>query len=897
MNHATPNADDRLDALLDQALGLPPEERTAFARQACSDDPTLLARLQHLLDLAAHGDGFLDRSPLKSDSGHSDDDVALDASGQVIGAYRLIQRLGSGGMGEVWLAERVEGGFRQHVAIKLMRTDARADPSRFDAERDILAGLEHACIARLYDGGLHGNGQPYMVMEYVQGTDLIDYCRRRSADLDERLDLFLAVCDAVAYAHAQLVIHRDLKPANILVGDNGQVKLIDFGIARLIPGDGIGDTTATTHLSPAYASPEQLTGKRVSTATDAYALGVVLHELLTDRMLWQIDELPLGIAVQRLLDTTPQPPSRVASATGAVPARALRGDLDAIVAKALRPEPEHRYPDARALADDIRRFRAHEPVHARHGAHWYVASRFLRRNWLPIAAVSAVFLALIAGLIGIAWQARQAAIERDIAQSQNARAEAVLTYLGLMFRSAIEYRDPSESGAPTAKSVLDRSANRLLQEYRQQPQIAGQVALTLADLYAALQDHEGAVPLLEGLLNQVRLDDDPDLLARARLKLATVQRLRGHDQLAGELLAEAEAFWATAPDRYREQRIYALVERGHLQRRLLDVEGSVSSLRQALAESLTLFGREHIQVARLYDSLAQSLVVANQPDEASDAYDQARVIFAALKDGDSVDGYVSTGNAGILAHRTGRISDAATWLSASIAGQRRLAGDSAAVAAMMGAYGSVLSKLERHDEAIAHLREAAELGLRFTGAASPLVMQNRRLLGDALVGRGDFAEARTTFTDTLNDVKARVGDGHQFTLWVQLGLARLDAAEGRSRQALAEVQLIVDGLRRLGAGAATFLPEALTTLAEMHLALNQPAAAIEPLREVTATRERTHVRDSWELAYGRALLGEALLTGTTREEGLALLADATPVLVAQLGKDHPKTQRALLAAR
>lgn len=886
-------SDERLDSLLDQALARPPEQRAAFALDACPDDPALLERLRYLLTLAEHDRGFLDRSPLIHEADTGGHAAACNDSGRVIGAYRLVERLGSGGMGEVWLADRVEGGFRQQVAIKLMRSDTRADPDRFDAERDILAGLEHSGIARLYDGGIDGGGQPYMVMEYVQGSDLIRHCQRKSAGLDERLDLFLAVCDAVAYAHAQLVIHRDLKPANILVSDNGQVKVIDFGIARLVPGEGIGDTTATSHLSPAYASPEQLTGRRVGTATDVYALGIVLHELLTDRMLWQIDDLPLGIAVQRLLDTDPQPPSRLASETGPVSARSLRCDLDAIVAKALRPDPAHRYPDARALAEDIRRFRTHQPVHARQGARLYVASRFLRRNWLPIATVSAIFLALIAGLIGITWQARQAAIERDIAQRQSARAEAVLTYLSLMFRSAIEYRDPEATGAPTAKSVLDRSASRLLAEYRQQPQIAGQVALTLADLYAALQDHEGAVPLLEGLLDQARLDDDPALLAQAQLRLATVQRLRGHDQLAGELLAEAQAFWASAPEAYREERIQALMERGQLQRRLLDVEGSVATLRQALDQSIKLLGREHIQVARLYDTLAYSLITANRPDEAVEAYHHALTIFTTIKDGASVEGYVITGNAGILAYRTGRINDAATWLSASIAGQRRLAGDSAAVAAMMAAYGVVLTNLGQHDDAVVHLREALALGQRFAGTASPLVMQNRRLLGDALIARGDFAEARTLLTEALDDVRERLGEKHQFMLWTRLARARLDATEGHQRQALEEIQAIVAGFRDLGPGAATFLPEALTTMAELRLALKQPAAAIDILREIAVIRERTHTRESWELAYTRALLGEALLAGTDTGEGRALLEQAAPVLIAQLGQDHPKTQRAL----
>ncbi|HSK09716.1 MAG TPA: serine/threonine-protein kinase, partial [Vicinamibacterales bacterium] len=423
-----PRPSDQWEPLLDAVLERPEADRQRFLAQACGGDAALLARLQRLLALAASGIGFLDRSPLAHPGTPAPAPHVLSA-GQPFGPYRLVRPLGAGGMGEVWLAERVEGGVAQAVAIKCLRAESPSLLARFEAERAILAGLDHPGIARLHDGGLSPDGRPYMVMEYVQGEDLLTWCDRGNAGLGTRLAVFLDVCDAVAYAHTHLVVHRDLKPANILVTAAGTVKLLDFGIARLLQEEKAGDKTLTAHLSAAYAAPEQLTGAPVSTATDVHALGVTLYQLIAGQLPWMIADLPIGLAVQRLLTTEPIPPSRAARPGGPVPPRALRGDLDAIVARALRHEPEARYPDARALADDIRRHVRHEPVEARTGARAYVMRRFVRRHWLPVAAAAALFAALTVGATGIAWQARRA-------EEQAARATVIKDYLVRVFEAS-----------------------------------------------------------------------------------------------------------------------------------------------------------------------------------------------------------------------------------------------------------------------------------------------------------------------------------------------------------------------------------------------------------------------------------------------------------------------------
>lgn len=530
-------------ALLEQLLSLPPAQRRAALDAACVDRPALRQRVQHLLALAADQHGFLDRPPLlgAGDLGAAGDDPQ-HAAGRCVGAYRLLRPLGAGGMAEVWLAERVEGGFRQQVAIKLIAHAPGRAAERFAAEREILAALTHPGIARFLDGGVTADGLGWMAMEYVQGEHLTAWCRTRAASLGQRLELFLQVCDAVAYAHTRLVVHRDLKPSNILVTADGQVRLLDFGIAKLleaaVPGTEVaaGQATATLQLSPSYAAPEQLGGQVVGTATDAYALGVVLFELLTGRLPWDDQGTPLVTAMRRLADTLPPAPSRSVGADGPVPARALRGDLDAIVARALRREPDKRYPDARALADDLRRYLGHRPVQARSGARGYVARRALRRHWRGLALVAVAFVAMSASLGAVAWQAREAQREAE-------RRAAVQAFMVDVFRSnSSQQPDPVKARRTTARELLDIGARRIATRMDAAPENKLALLRLFGDLYYDLGLLDDADRLRRQVLALSRRlhgegspDSIDDLVALARVNDAATGRSEFAPQLASAL--------------------------------------------------------------------------------------------------------------------------------------------------------------------------------------------------------------------------------------------------------------------------------------------------------------------------------------------------------------------------
>ncbi len=499
----------RVTALFHDALEQPPGSRAAWLADAC-DDPDVRHEVAALL--AQHtdaGPGLLDRPALA----YPDDTVGDEADpllGECIGAWRVTGLLGRGGMGAVYRAERVDDSFAQHAALKLVHPAFLADfRPRFLRERALLAGLHHPGIAHLLDGGVAEGGAPYLAMELVDGAPITAYATAHGLSVRERLALFIQACEAVAYAHRNLVVHRDLKPDHILVeqGSDGadapRVKLLDFGIAKLLAAD--GDSALTQMgggpMTPSYAAPEQLLGRPATTAADVYALGVVLYELLAGRRPYELGTLTAAQAEHVVCEETPPPPSAVASAH----ARALRGDLDTIVLKALAKEPERRYASAEALAADLRRHLDGLPVEARPATLRYRAGRFARRHYGSLAVAAAGVL-LVAALT--AFYTVRLIAERDRAESASVeardetdRAEAVAGFLEQILRApnARWYVEGEARGPETPiRAVLDEAAARVDRDFADQPDLLADLHHVLGDTYSAL----GLVP--EGWRHHLR---------------------------------------------------------------------------------------------------------------------------------------------------------------------------------------------------------------------------------------------------------------------------------------------------------------------------------------------------------------------------------------------------------
>ena len=511
----------QLSPLLDELLDLPEPERLARLDEVRRDNPQLGDELAALLadSQSAQAEGFLAK-PLANPGDDATETPETSLAGQRLGSYVLEASIGQGGGGSVWRARREDGRFTGAVAIKLLHLSllGRAGADRFKREGDILARLTHPNIAHLLDAGVTPGGQPYLVIELVEGERIDHHCDLNRLTVDARLALFDDVLSAVAHAHTHLVIHRDIKPGNILVTADGTVKLLDFGIAKLLEDETTaGEATELTReggrvLTPEYAAPEQLRGEPVTTATDVYALGVLLYQLLggrhptspasgttaeVARATLETDAQLLSRAVTKdlpgTLSSSDIAASRDTSSAGL--RHLLQGDLDNITAQALRKLPQERYGTVAAFSEDLRRFRTHEPVRAAADTLGYRATKFVRRNRLAVGAASTTLLALLAGVVGTTWQALEARAQRDaasaarveaVAQAQRAvrerdAAEATDEFLGFLLTS-------TPGKAVTAKELLKRGEEQALSQFKDAPLLQARLQLTLAGLYSEIDE-------------------------------------------------------------------------------------------------------------------------------------------------------------------------------------------------------------------------------------------------------------------------------------------------------------------------------------------------------------------------------------------------------------------------
>lgn len=577
----------RIEHLLDALIDVPAAQREAELKRLAGADMSLHARLAALVAQFDVADDRLDAPLLKRIAPDVPASCSLPA-GTRVGAYRIGRLIGHGGMGEVYRAARCDGQYQQTVALKLIRQELLNQTPRFHAERQLLARLRHPGIAQLLDGGVHDDGRPYMVMELVEGLPIVEWCRTRRCPLEQRLRLFIAVCDAVAEAHRNLVVHRDLKPSNVLVTAEGTVKLLDFGIARLLDGNEATQTRQTP-LTLFYAAPEQLMQGTVTTATDVYALGVLLFEVLTEIRHGHGDATPLAAAMNRLVSDPQLSPSRTAMQIEAppVPAHSLRGDLDAIVAMATRSLAADRYPDARALSEDLTRVLNHRPVRAREGARLYVIRRFTRRHWLAIASAATVFLALIFATFMIGREAR-------VAHHEAARAEAVKDFLIDIFRANDPRRAQSRptDGELGVRALLDSSVERIERDFANDPEMQLELLGITADLYYELNDEAGFRRLQQQRLSlaRERFGARHPLVIRGLLQQVGDDIFVGDHDSATRLLREVDDLLDDAGQQDAELRAQWWL----LKSQNLPVDPAGDRARQiALKQSIALFERRH----------------------------------------------------------------------------------------------------------------------------------------------------------------------------------------------------------------------------------------------------------------------------------------------------------------
>jgi serine/threonine-protein kinase len=801
-----------VSGLLDEALDLEPQARDAWFEGIARTRPDIAPALRRLL--AAHASSetadVLARPPALAVTGAPRADDAGLAAGDRVGPYRLMREIGSGGMADVWLAERADGAFTRTVALKLPRvTRLRRDlAARFARERDILARLEHPHIARLYDAGVTSDGLPYLAMEYVEGQPITRYCDERRLDIRTRLKLFIQVLEAVQYAHANLVIHRDLKPSNILVTADGQVRLLDFGIAKLLADDDTARETQLTQLAgraltPDYASPEQIKGEPLTIASDVYSLGVVLYELLCGSRPYKLKVQSAAQLELAILEAEPAvPSSSLAEAAAAARstttvrlARALHGDLDTIARKALAKMPADRYPTIGEFAGDLRRHGAGEPVLARPASFAYRARKFVARNRVPVAAAASVAVALLAGIAVSLWQAGVAREQARVAEREARRAQAVQNFVLDIFRANSDrQKDPARARNTTARDLLDLGTERLESALLDAPESRAEVMKTLSEMYYQLQLEERSAAIEErriALLKQIHGPDDP--------------------RVAEALVNFAAALHATPR---RSEILPALDEA----RRILDRNGDYTS--RLRGELLTRLAQRHQNMSfekmQVYADDAVRVLRPHQvPNEDRLSTALHLAARARVQNGDYAGG-----------ERLYRESIAELRKSAPI--------PQVAVLQALVSLAESLAAQQKFDEAVATYRAAADGVRKYLGPGDPGVIVAESRLAALLHAIGERTEARRLHEQALRTALAQKGDADTlFTPIARMDYGRSLFAEGRIAAA-ADLIARVNASNRVHYAGSAVLGQGLRSEALVLLAQGRYAESRQLFAEALA---------------------------------------------------------------
>jgi eukaryotic-like serine/threonine-protein kinase len=869
-----------LDALLELDAAQREERLTALA----ASQPELATELRELLalDAANRRSGFMERSPFAPDE---------LLAGQVIGPYTIERLLGRGGMGSVWLARRSDGKFEGFAAVKLLdrRGLGRDATEQIRHEASLLARLTHPNIARLFDAGVRENGQPYLVLEYVEGEPIDRYCRAQQLSLPARLQLFLPVLEAVAHAHAQLIVHRDLKPSNVLVTQEGVVKLLDFGVAAL---QATGQRAATASesdaapgaLTPGYAAPEQLRGEPVSAAADVYALGVLLHVLVTGEHPFGLDGMTRTQLVRATLTQDATPASQRLRA--APERRRVRGDLDAIIARALNRDPAQRYATAAELAADLRRFLGNFPVHARPGGRAYAAQKFAQRHWGGVLSVLLTVLVLIAATVVTTLQTVEARRQRDFARTQLARAEA------LNDLNSYVLLDAAPGQAFTAEDLLGRTLHVL---ERQQVTDANRVALltTIGWEYESENDHSKGAQVLNQAYGLSQRVQDPAVRARAACALANSlangQYSPRSDALISEGLQDLPPDAEFALDRFfcfsRGNQV--AVNAGNAQLAIDRSEAALTALQAAPFAH---------QLAELngHEELASALQEAGKYHEANREYGSAWTQLVKLGRDDTKGASICLNNWALVLYQMGRPLEAEQLLKRSMELQSATpAGTSSPM--LLTNYAQMLYELARYETAADFAQRAYQLALQQDDQLA--VNQTRLRLARIYRAQHDLPHAQQILGEAEHAMQQLLPPGHFAFAGIATERALILQQRGDlpgARRSIDEAIAIDERSAAAGKAGAQYLPMMLVRRAGIELEASQAQAALEDARRAITSLEAAAQPGDYSNNLGAAylILARSLHALGRGREAHDAAQHAEAQLSKSVGPGHPDTQAA-----
>ncbi len=800
----------RIEQFFHDGAALPENEWPGFLAQLPADED-LRAEVLSLLQSNASRD-----DPVVEVVEHTLQQAIDEGSvQQTFGPYRIVHKLSGGSQADVYMAERTDGEYRTKVAIKVAKRGFPTEDlrRRFRQERQILASLRHANIARLLDGGTTDDGLPFLVMEFVDGESIDTYCDGQRLSINERLLLFRSVCSAVEHAHRNLTIHRDLKPSNILVATDGRPILLDFGIAKLLAEPELSDAPLRTveglrFLTPAYASPEQVLGEPLTTSTDVYSLGVVLYQLLAGCPPYEIEGLEPKALYEQICDSRPLPPSRslgrpddgssddpqaISAARGETPSglrQRLKGDLDTIVLKALRKEPSRRYVSVTALVEDIDRFLARLPIRAQKDTASYRVRKLIQRHPYGVAATVALMLAILVGVsstLRATWQARA---ERDRAQVSQVEAERVTRFMVGLFEVASPEISLGEE--VSAVEVLNRGAELIGDELDEQPISRARLLRAMGQAYHGLGLYERAAELFresisdrEQVLGPSHLEVAESLLDLARSAVPNGDYSEAETTLERSL--EICTRVGPAADQVKASTYNLLAQ---IRQRQGDIEQAEELYRDALKLHTEVLGADHLVTLESLNDLGEALSERRMFAEAGKLYRDALAGQRRQRLPESHPDVLKTlSNLATAQLASGDFEGAEATMRDVVKARRRLYGeDHPHVALAYSNLGQVLSSQGKNEEALGWLEQALDLSIEHYGDGHPRIADLLYNLGFVLeeLDRLDEAERRMIESRTL--LEAALGDQHPEVAQSLVALAGIHHRQGRTRQAIAEAR-------------------------------------------------------------------------------------------------------------
>jgi serine/threonine protein kinase/Tfp pilus assembly protein PilF len=849
---------DNVKSILNDCLALTPDQRQAHLDTACAGNSEIRAEVESLLEsYSAAGNTFLETSVL--------DQPAETLIGRQIGLYRVVERIGEGGMGSVYRAVR-ESDFHKQAAIKVVKRGMDSDfiLARFKQERQILAGLDHPNIARLLDGGRMEDGRPYLVMEYVEGTPIVAYCDEHGLSLDARLELFRTVCAAVQYAHQNLVVHRDLKPGNILVTTGGSPKLLDFGIAKLMERDAEATMTMVRMMSPECASPEQVRGEAITTATDIYSLGVLLYQLLCGTLPYTFETLTSAEIARVVCEVEPRKPSTV---------RPLDADLDNIVLKALHKEPARRYVSAEQFSEDIRRYLARLPVIARPDTFAYRFSKFVRRHRAATAATALAVISLIGGMAATLWEAHRSSVQQKIAGTVNDfLRNDVLAQASALKQAGLDSKPDPDMKVRTA---LDRAAARIEGKFHAQPEVEAAIRQTIGEAYddlglypEAQRQVERAVELRRRVFGENNRDTLQSMHSLAELydrqgKYAEAQGLQSRVlDLQRHALGEAHPDTLTSTSDLGDEYVH-----------LGKFAEAETFLSKALDLRRRVLGEEHPDTLVSMNDLA--LLYENQGKYAAaeQLYVKANGIRMRVLGPDHPYTLTGMNNLAVLYSHQGKPAQAELLTAQILEARRRILGpDHPLVWATINNLAAQRLNQGKYDQAEPLFAQVLEFHRRTEGAEHPDTILSMNNLATLYRREGDYKKAEPLYREALEIQRRVAGEDRPLTLSVMYSLAAVYQGEGQYSQA---EQLYTKVLDLRGRVLGTDHPDTLRTqvfLASLYVDQSKFEQA-QALARQTIAKYETKKSAGWEKFYAQALLGESLA-------GQKQFALAEPMLLA-----------------